>query len=110
MRVGITARKKSRTRVASRAEGPSFRAFCERVGFRAAGDSRCSHKAWSDFLREPGRSKSQEIRIRDSHRPMSSDPLRGLIAVVAREEIWNSSDEPASIWGFHLAGKGTKRF
>ncbi|MFZ1156298.1 MAG: hypothetical protein WAO10_00860 [Candidatus Sulfotelmatobacter sp.] len=38
---------------------------------------------------------------------MPSCPLRGLIAVVTREGIWNSGDEPASIWGFHLTGKGT---
>jgi hypothetical protein len=38
---------------------------------------------------------------------MPSHPLRGLIAVVTREGIWNSTDGPASIWGFHLAGKGT---
>jgi hypothetical protein len=38
---------------------------------------------------------------------MPSYPLRGLIAVVTREGVWNSGDEPASIWGFHLAGKGT---
>jgi hypothetical protein len=86
MRIGITAKKKSRTRVASRVEDPSFRAFCERVEFRAAGDSRCSHEAMSDFLREPGRSKSQEIRNRDSHRPMSSYPFGGLIAIVTREK------------------------
>jgi hypothetical protein len=36
-----------------------------------------------------------------------SHPLRGLIAVITREGIWNSTDEPASIWGFHLAAKGT---
>jgi hypothetical protein len=38
---------------------------------------------------------------------MPGCPLRGPIAVVTREGIWNSGDEPASIWGFHLTGKGT---
>jgi len=37
---------------------------------------------------------------------MPRHPLRGLIAVVTREGVWNSGDEPASIWGFHLTGKG----
>jgi len=38
---------------------------------------------------------------------MPSHPLRGLIAVVTREGVWNSGDEPASIWGFNLTGEGT---
>jgi hypothetical protein len=38
---------------------------------------------------------------------MPSHPLRGLIAVVTREGVWNSGDEPASIWGFHLTGEKT---
>lgn len=37
---------------------------------------------------------------------MPSHPLRGRIAVVTREGVWNSGDEPVSIWGFHLTGKG----
>ena len=38
---------------------------------------------------------------------MPSQPLRGLIAVVTREGVWNSNDTPASIWGISLTGKGT---
>jgi hypothetical protein len=38
---------------------------------------------------------------------MPRHPLRGLIAVVTRQGVWNSSNEPASIWGFHLAGEKT---
>lgn len=38
---------------------------------------------------------------------MPSYPLRGLIAVVMREGVWNSDDKPASIWGFSLTGEGT---
>jgi len=38
---------------------------------------------------------------------MPSHPLRGLVTVVTREGVWNSGDEPASIWGFLLTGKGT---
>ncbi len=38
---------------------------------------------------------------------MPSDPLRGLIAVVTREGVWNRGDKPASIWGFSLTDKGT---
>jgi hypothetical protein len=38
---------------------------------------------------------------------MPNHPLRGLVAVVTREGVWNSADEPVSIWGFHLTGEGT---
>ena len=39
---------------------------------------------------------------------MPSNPLRGLVAVVTREGVWNSSEKPASIWGFLLfTGKET---
>jgi hypothetical protein len=38
---------------------------------------------------------------------MPSYPLRGLIAVVTREGVWNSENKPASIWGFLPTGKGT---
>ncbi len=38
---------------------------------------------------------------------MPSSLLRGRVAVVTREGIWNSSDKPASIWGFSLTGKET---
>jgi hypothetical protein len=38
---------------------------------------------------------------------MPSDPLRGLVAVVTREGVWNSGEKPTSIWGFSLTGKGT---
>jgi hypothetical protein len=37
---------------------------------------------------------------------MPSVPLRGLVAVVTREGIWNG-DKPPSIWGFSLTGKET---
>jgi hypothetical protein len=38
---------------------------------------------------------------------MPDHPLRGLVAVVTRDGVWNSADEPASIWGFTLTGPGT---
>jgi hypothetical protein len=38
---------------------------------------------------------------------MPSNPLRGLISVVTREGVWNSSDKPGSIWGFLLTAKET---
>ena len=38
---------------------------------------------------------------------MPRNPLRGLISVVTREGVWNSSDKPASIWGFLLTAKET---
>lgn len=36
---------------------------------------------------------------------MPRHPLRGRIAVVTRNGVWNSSDKPISIWGFSLTGK-----
>ena len=38
---------------------------------------------------------------------MPSNPLRGVVAVVTREGVWNSGDKPSSIWGFLLTGKRT---
>ena len=38
---------------------------------------------------------------------MPRNPLRGLVAVVTHEGIWNSGEKPPSIWGFQLTGKGT---
>src|SRR5215469_917978 len=38
---------------------------------------------------------------------MPSNPLRGLVAVVTREGVWNRGDRPTSIWGFSLTGNGT---
>ena len=38
---------------------------------------------------------------------MPSNPLRGMVAVVTREGVWNSGEKPTSIWGFSLTGKGT---
>ena len=38
---------------------------------------------------------------------MPSVRLRGQVAVVTREGIWNSGDKPTSIWGFSLTGKET---
>lgn len=38
---------------------------------------------------------------------MPRHPLRGLVAVVTRKGVWNSGNEPASIWGFHLTGEKT---
>ena len=38
---------------------------------------------------------------------MPSYPLRGLVAVVTREGVWNRGDAPASIWGFSLTSKRT---
>lgn len=37
---------------------------------------------------------------------MPSSPIRGLVAVVTREEVWNNDEKPTSVWGFSLAGKG----
>jgi hypothetical protein len=34
-------------------------------------------------------------------------PLRGRIAVVTSEGVWNRGDKPASIWGFSLTGEET---
>jgi hypothetical protein len=36
-----------------------------------------------------------------------SNPLRGQVAVVTREGVWNSGDRPAAIWGFLLTDKDT---
>lgn len=44
------------------ADGPSFRAFGERVGFRAAGDD-----SKSGFFARARKSKSRGARCRDSH-------------------------------------------
>lgn len=38
---------------------------------------------------------------------MPRNPLRGLVAVVTRGGIWESDEQPTSIWGFSLTGKGT---
>ena len=39
---------------------------------------------------------------------MPSNPIRGMVAVVTREGVWNGDDKPASIWGFVLfTGKET---
>jgi hypothetical protein len=38
---------------------------------------------------------------------MPSHPLRGLVAVLTREGVWNSDDKPTSIWGFSLTGNQT---
>ena len=38
---------------------------------------------------------------------MPRHPLRGLVAIVMREGVWDSGDEPASIWGFSMTGKET---
>ena len=38
---------------------------------------------------------------------MPSNPLRGLVAVVTRDGIWNSGEKPTTIWGFQLTGQGT---
>jgi hypothetical protein len=36
---------------------------------------------------------------------MPQDALRGQVAVVTREGVWNRGEEPCSIWGFLLTGK-----
>ena len=38
---------------------------------------------------------------------MPSNLLRGVVAVVTREGVWDRSEKPTSIWGFSLTGKGT---
>jgi hypothetical protein len=38
---------------------------------------------------------------------MPGNALRGRVAVVTREGVWNSGEKPASIWGFLLTGKET---
>ena len=38
---------------------------------------------------------------------MPKHPLRGLVAVVTREGVWNNDHKPASFWGFSLTGKET---
>jgi hypothetical protein len=38
---------------------------------------------------------------------MPGNPVRGLISVVTREGIWDSSDKPGSIWGLLLTAKET---
>jgi len=35
---------------------------------------------------------------------MPHNPIRGLVAVVTREGVWNSDHKPASTWGFSLSG------
>jgi hypothetical protein len=37
---------------------------------------------------------------------MTGHPLRGRIAVVTRDGVWETGEKPASIWGFSLTGEG----
>lgn len=37
---------------------------------------------------------------------MPNHPIRGLVAVVTRQGIWDSDHAPASIWGLSLTGYG----